>query len=494
MPVTFRPASHPANPIGQTSATTADGLLQACCPDEHKRCDEILQSFLGRGPNAASSGLMHIGNGLAREMVTEYMLQNMRNGLVQAVAEAYCAHRALVLRPDDIWLAILTQFNFYVNAHAEELRSQFVAHSGKQTVVVYEQGTRYSVDFGRMAAQMTREMDKFIVDPALREWILPAFSTTTANDTVVAAVMMMATMKAYFDYEFCITCGIPQVTLAGTRDDWLELLRRAEKLKTFGDEPTAWYALLRPVLTRFVHAFDAPDSAENLDFWRRVVHLRSEGCGGPELYMSGWITAFCVWDAHGRWRGLEVAKLLGASRRSSSASTLYNAIVEEATKKPASKFIVYADETVAPKNEKSKNNLPKNDAPKNTSFISLFSRFFACGSRLPMVEEPPVIYEEVLSTATMQEAREVDQKALWGGGSLILDGIAYHATGRDGIPSTFANVDVLLNDNGTKFKAAMVAGIVGARVMDSGDKSLSLEGKSDTIAVSSGWWMYIKKA
>ncbi|KAI1785227.1 hypothetical protein LXA43DRAFT_151204 [Ganoderma leucocontextum] len=35
----------------------------------------------------------------------------------------YRSHHHLRIRPDDVWLAILVQLNFYINAHAEELRS-----------------------------------------------------------------------------------------------------------------------------------------------------------------------------------------------------------------------------------------------------------------------------------------------------------------------------------------------------------------------------------
>lgn len=43
-------------------------------------------------------------------------------------------------------------------------------------------GNRYSVDFGAMARTMTDLMDSNIVDPTLREWILPNFSTTPVTD------------------------------------------------------------------------------------------------------------------------------------------------------------------------------------------------------------------------------------------------------------------------------------------------------------------------
>jgi Domain of unknown function (DUF4419) len=52
-----------------------------------------------------------------------------------------------------------------VNAHAEELRERFVAHEGKKELVVYASGTRYTVDFGDMARQMTSLIDENVSSP-----------------------------------------------------------------------------------------------------------------------------------------------------------------------------------------------------------------------------------------------------------------------------------------------------------------------------------------
>jgi hypothetical protein len=55
-------------------------------------------------------------------------------------------------------------------------------------------------DFGQMSRVMTTLMEEHIVDPDLRDWIIPDFSTTTVTDTTVASIAMMATMKEYFSY------------------------------------------------------------------------------------------------------------------------------------------------------------------------------------------------------------------------------------------------------------------------------------------------------
>ncbi|KAF8310914.1 hypothetical protein F5887DRAFT_1051423 [Amanita rubescens] len=219
------------------------------------------------------------------------------NGFVHTIIEAYNEHRALIIRPDDVWLAILVQFNFFVNGNAELLRKNFVSHEGKEKLTVKAVGNRYSVDFAALSAQMTLLMESKIVDPDLREWIMPTFSTTSTTDTTIYAMVMMASMKAYFSYKFSLLCGIPRVTLEGTKKDWEEIATRLEKLEDYGKDAKSWYRVLQPVISRFVNAYDDPDSPELRNFWNKVAHY--EGGGSGPTYLSGWITAFCFFSEKG---------------------------------------------------------------------------------------------------------------------------------------------------------------------------------------------------
>jgi hypothetical protein len=203
-----------------------------------------------------------------------------------------------------VWLTILCQFHFFINANAELLRANFVSHEGSQELLIVEVGTSDTVDFGKMARQMVDLIDKNVCDPDLRAWALPAFTTTTASDTTAAAILLLATLKEYFSYKFFHTrCGIPHVTLKGEKEDWVDILGRLAKLKEYGVQTTAWYHLLRPVIARFVTAFDAPESEENMFFWSKVVKYESVSGGN---YYSGWINAFNVFSPEGLWLGREL--------------------------------------------------------------------------------------------------------------------------------------------------------------------------------------------
>ncbi|KAF9349831.1 hypothetical protein BGX26_011918 [Mortierella sp. AD094] len=280
MPVSFSPATIPANSF-QSSITplSSSAIFIDACYSQYKIADEIFQSsFQGTS-----------------DIIPSY------NGFVFSITEAYNQHRGLIIRPDDVWLAILVQFNLFVNGNAERFRSQFVSHEGQKELIVYTAGDRYTVDFGMMAQAMTKEIHRNVVDTSLRTWILPNFTTTTDNDIIVSSVVMMATMKKYFSYIFSFMCGLPRVTLEGEKGDWEDILGRLEKLKEYDIQTIAWYHLLKPVISRFIKAFDTPHEPENLDFWNRILHRISGGSGTS--YLGGWVTAFTAFDEDGKWMG-----------------------------------------------------------------------------------------------------------------------------------------------------------------------------------------------
>ncbi|CAE7928452.1 unnamed protein product [Symbiodinium necroappetens] len=216
--------------------------------------------------------------------------------------EAYSRHHELVLRPDDVWQAILTQFSFYVNANAEALRDRLVNFEGKMTLVVEMAGTLFTADYAEFAERMVDEnIVQNIKDPEMVAWLMPGFSTTTVNDRVVAAVSVMSTLQNYFEYVCRLCCGIPKVTLLGTVEDWMQLQKKADRLRDFDltdRRMSQWLAMLSPVLDQFVAS---ASGKADLDFWDKVCcHL---GGGSGPSYLSGWVTVFAVFNKDGEWKG-----------------------------------------------------------------------------------------------------------------------------------------------------------------------------------------------
>jgi hypothetical protein len=159
------------------------------------------------------------------------------------------------------------------------------------------------LDHARVAVQITKLMGDGMADPALRDWVLPAFSTTEKTDQAVAAAIMMGTMQKYFTYSWGTRCGIPSVTLRGEAADWARIRDRcAGRLAAggFGDAPRDWARRhLLPALDGFVESFRDPRGNAARRFWRAVCDRHRPDRSGCVTY-SGWLTAFCYWDENGR--------------------------------------------------------------------------------------------------------------------------------------------------------------------------------------------------
>ena len=223
------------------------------------------------------------------------------NGFVHTVIRAWQQDLHLRLRPDDVWLAILTQLSVFVNGNAETLRSTFVAHEGRQELVVHVTGTIKSVNFGGITQRLAAMAKERLVDPNIADTLLPSFTTTTPHDRAVAAIVFLGVTKEYFGSRVRFGCGFPSVTLLGERGDWADVLRRVAWFGTLGQEETdAWATRLTKVLEYMVASFDAPDGADVKDFWTRAVHEAKGRVSGGIVTLSGWLTAFCWWGADGK--------------------------------------------------------------------------------------------------------------------------------------------------------------------------------------------------
>lgn len=129
---------------------------------------------------------------------------------------------------------------------------------------------------------------------------------------MVSAHNQIPMFSRYFSYGIQLFCGIPSVTLEGEKSDWEKILDRLDKLSSFGTEPSVWANLLKPILKRFVSAFDGE---ADIDFWGKVCHHAYGGSGPGSI--SGWITAFCVWNSEGKWCGPNLTGNITALNRDS---------------------------------------------------------------------------------------------------------------------------------------------------------------------------------
>ena len=214
----------------------------------------------------------------------------------QTVVRAYADHRPLVLSPDMIWVLISQGFARYVNAHAEELRDQFVDHDGKIHLVVKSEKELLTekADWAQIMSDFTGQIESNTKGD-IGQTITADFSTTGVTERITSQITLMESLKEYFEYVVVyMACGIPSVTLTGTPQDWQKVLEKTRRLEKYG--VGKWTQSLEPILKEFV---EASKGKANQKFWqgmvkqKRVDKLAGGGCDpGEPTELDGWILKF----------------------------------------------------------------------------------------------------------------------------------------------------------------------------------------------------------
>lgn len=210
---------------------------------------------------------------------------------------AYADHRPVELSPEALWLLICQGFSLHVNNNAEELRSLFVDFEGKRTLMASSQGIRLddlNSPWERVFPQFTSQIAAY-TGQELIDVLAADFTTSTPASRVASQITVMESMKQYFDYMMTI-CGIPQVILHGTPEDWQSVIDRTEFLRQY--KLDWWVDEMLPVLRKIK---SASEGEVDQTFWRGMFKqhdLKHEMCGDPMILADGWIVKFYPYDCY----------------------------------------------------------------------------------------------------------------------------------------------------------------------------------------------------
>jgi hypothetical protein len=233
-----------------------------------------------------------------------------QDSFVRGAIDAAVKHQHLVLRPQDVWLTILTQLSYYMRKHKDDtaLRNMWDNFDAgvppkNNLWVMFGNG------MDNWTQRMFKQRDK---TNWLLDWVRPAFQTApslptdmkTSDEELMANALMMAQPTLSFEELAPFPCdnGMPSVTLLGMREDWMKLAEKLTQMEkgSFGVEPSLYAHILRPILARFIATFDRPNDPAIRLFWNNMLTItaRQKLCRTTDV-VTGWINAFHFWDGTG---------------------------------------------------------------------------------------------------------------------------------------------------------------------------------------------------
>jgi len=280
-------------------------------PEKHltmQPCNNVLEHLVDLSQREDKKNPPNI---VAKSHLPDNMVNFGYHSFFDGIYHAYMDHRPFVLSPDVIWLLISQGFAQHINANSEKMRHHFVNFDGKLTLIVKTSSVTLdnpNSPWETIFPEFTKKIAEHTGEELIN--LLSAdFTTTTIVEKIACEITIMESMKAYFDYmAMFILCGIPEVTLMGTTEDWQKVL---DKTKQLGKYDLNWWTdELEPILQEFINA-----SQENVnnEFWINIFNEERfrEGSGEGKK-INGWIVKFFPYGSNGERLSLRNIESIGS--------------------------------------------------------------------------------------------------------------------------------------------------------------------------------------
>jgi len=194
-------------------------------------------------------------------------------GIFAAVLQAYKNHWVLRTSPDDWFFPVIRRIAQVVDENA--LHPEVLAYLGRGKPKS-ELKVNFNRGFEKMFEELSLQISKNLVTSEYAKVFEANFSTTTPNDRLVSQLILMSSVQKYFNFNTYIACGIPEVELLGTEEDWRNLIVKLEDIKKvlspisgpLGNITAYFDDIVAPVYQNLLNTFlGKPDKA----WWNDIV-------------------------------------------------------------------------------------------------------------------------------------------------------------------------------------------------------------------------------
>lgn len=208
--------------------------------------------------------------------------------LLQGMHDAFNEHLPLVLKPEVIWYAIIHEIAITVKANPSGYAQHFTTTPGeKKKIEIYSDSLIYGEQNSwSRSIPLFRPALSENVTPETMQIFLPSFSTMNHEAETAIMIAFMDVVSEYNHFGLGTSCGIPEIRLEGTEEDWRLLVMHTKQLaEMFKQDLKEYFSDLIPVLEKIN---EAASGEVDPKFWKSMYHYHSHS-GGP--YVDGWITS-----------------------------------------------------------------------------------------------------------------------------------------------------------------------------------------------------------
>lgn len=217
------------------------------------------------------------------------------NQFINTVHHAFADHHGFALYPDHVWLLCLQAFSTKLATDPKKYGKVFLkeVNVGDDGKIIKQKIVIRRDDFVRKGKNPWED-----VFPEFRKamniknenFVTPQFSTSTAVSNVACDIALMDMLQSFFEYKLLTMCGIPEIKIYGTVDDYNKLLVLVENLASQLDM-NVWFWHFNYTIQKLISFMKGIKThpVEDYDFFKSFYKFNSRS-GGDDV--SGWINVF----------------------------------------------------------------------------------------------------------------------------------------------------------------------------------------------------------
>jgi hypothetical protein len=211
--------------------------------------------------------------------------------LLTTIDTSFNEHRPLSLTPDDLLLPLIQSVANYIDEKLTNKTPILNITPGKEKVKLVVRRDDFAL--GRKDNPWNEifstfgEMIKNDIGEENYRMLRGEFSTSGVYQRAGYDVSLMSACKSHYEYHNMFLCGIPEIHLMGTDEDWKSFKEKAVKIAEFMEVP-GWKVALGSVIDQIIKSRQDP-SKENIEFWCNL-YRRGHHSGGEHI--NGWINLF----------------------------------------------------------------------------------------------------------------------------------------------------------------------------------------------------------
>lgn len=217
------------------------------------------------------------------------------NAFIQTIQSCYDEHRSLILSPDIIWLTITQAASIHINQNYNTYKNKIFSDTTNNTITITKREDNLSFDNDRWSSVLSRISKEANTNlkADYYNFFVPQFSTSTPINKTVFEITMLEAFKKKFVYVGESGCGIPKITIKGTKQDWQWIYDNLTQLNKL--DLQYWAEELKPIMQQFINA---SEGKVDKPFWQSIYKKASEY---NRYFISGWVIKLFPYieDIHG---------------------------------------------------------------------------------------------------------------------------------------------------------------------------------------------------